>query len=230
MAQASEALSAPVVSGNVSLYNESQGEAIYPTPIIGALGLLDDVGLQVGAGFTRAGDAVVLLGAGEVAGRAEYLAGSEYLDLIHGLVAGRPSIDLDLEVRLQSACVRLIRDGVIRSAHDCSDGGLAVAIAECCILGGLGFDGEFEVGGRWDAALFGEAQSRIVVSLSPDLVSVLGEVCDVEGVPWVALGRTGGGSLRVGGDVDLKLESVDDAWRNALERAITRDGFPPPRE
>ncbi len=230
MARASEALSAPVVSGNVSLYNESQGEAIYPTPIIGALGLLDDVGLQVGAGFTRTGDAVVLLGAGEVAGRADALAGSEYLELVHGLVAGRPSIDLDLEVRLQSACVRLIRKGIIRSAHDCSDGGLAVAIAECCILGGLGFDGEFKVNGRWDAALFGEAQSRIVVSLSPDLVPALGEICDVEGVPWIALGRTGGGSLRMGGRIDLKLERVGDAWRNALERAITGDGFPPSRE
>ena len=227
MARASEALSAPVVSGNASLYNESQGESIYPTPIVGALGLLDDIGQQVAAGFTRPGDVVVVLGTDGVGGRAEALAGSEYLEAVHGLVAGRPSIDLDLEVRLQRTCVRLIREGVIGSAHDCSDGGLAVAIAECCILGGVGFDGGFELDGRWDAALFGETQSRIVVSLSPDLVPALGEVCGAEEVPWVELGRTGGSSLLIGGCIDLGLDQVEDAWRNALERALTGDGFPP---
>ena len=220
MARASEALSAPVVSGNASLYNESQGESIYPTPIVGALGLLDDIGLQVAAGFTRPGDVVVLLGEGAVGGRSEALAGSEYLELVHGLVAGRPSIDLDLEVRLQRACVRLVREGVIRSAHDCSDGGLAVAIAESCVLGGIGFDGGGELDGRWDAALFGETQSRIVVSLSPAHVPALGDVCGAEEVPWVELGRTGGGSVRMGGYVDLGLDQVEDVWRNALERAL----------
>ena len=224
MARASEALSAPVVSGNVSLYNESQGEAIYPTPIVGALGLLDDVDVQIGAGLTRPGDAVVLLGTDEVGGKAGALAGSEYLDVVHGLVAGRPMIDLDLETALQRACVRLVREGVIRSAHDCSDGGLAVAIAESCVLGGIGFEGDFKVNDRWDAALFGETQSRIVVSLSPELVPDLEKVCQEEGVPWVSLGRTGGGSVRMGGRIDLSLDRVDDAWRNALERAITRDG------
>ena len=223
MARASEALSAPVVSGNASLYNESQGESIYPTPIVGALGLLDDIAHQVSAGFTQPGDVVVLLGTDGVGGRSEALAGSEYLELVHGLVAGRPSIDLDLEVRLQRACVRLIRERIIGSAHDCSDGGLAVAIAESCILGSVGFDGAFELDGRWDAALFGETQSRVVVSLSPDLVPALGEVCDVEGVPWVELGRTGDSSVRMGGCIDLGLNQVEDAWRNALERALAGD-------
>ena len=221
MARASEALSAPVVSGNVSLYNESRGEAIYPTPVVGALGLLEDVDSHVGTGFTRPDDAVVLLGADTVDGRPNTLAGSEYLDLVHGLVAGRPEIDLDLELRLQKAYLRLVREGIIRSAHDCSEGGLAVAVAESCIAGGMGFVGNFEVEDRWDAALFGEVQSRIVVSVPPDLVPALKEICEAEEVPFVEIGRTGGDSLRIGELIDLPLDRADDAWRNALERAVT---------
>ena len=221
MARASEALSAPVVSGNVSLYNESRAEAIYPTPVVGALGLLEDVESHVGTGFTRQDDAVVLLGAANVTGRSGSLAGSEYLDLVHGLVAGRPEIDLDLEVRLQKACLRLVREGIIRSAHDCSEGGLAVAVAESCIAGGIGFQGAFEVEDRWDAALFGEAQSRIVVSVPPDRVPALRGVCHAEEVPFVELGRTGGDSLKFGELIDLPFDRADDAWRNALERAVT---------
>ncbi|MDA1347547.1 MAG: phosphoribosylformylglycinamidine synthase subunit PurL [Chloroflexi bacterium] len=221
IAKASEAFSAPVISGNVSLYNESHGDAIYPTPVIGALGLLEDVEQHVGVGFTRPGDLVVLLGAEQIADDAATLAGSEYLDLIHDLVAGRPNIDLDLEMSLQRACVSLVREGVIRSAHDCSDGGLAVAIAECCIAGDTGFEGEIATSGRWDVVLFGEAQSRIVVTLSPDRLSALKEICRAEGVPWTELGRTGGDTLRLEGLIDLPMEKIDDAWRNALERAVT---------
>jgi phosphoribosylformylglycinamidine synthase len=221
MAKASEAFSAPVISGNVSLYNESQGDAIYPTPVIGALGLLEDVEQHVGVGFTRPGDLVVLLGADRIDERASTLAGSEYLDLIHGLVAGRPEIDLDLEVRLQKACVELVGKGLITSAHDCSDGGLAIAIAECCIAGGMGFEGDFSNSARWDAALFGEAQSRIVVSVPQDKFDSVRAVCLALQVPQMTLGRTEGDSLRLEGLVDLPLRKIDDAWRNALERVVT---------
>jgi len=221
MAKASEAFSAPVISGNVSLYNESQGDAIYPTPVIGALGLLEDVEQHVGVGFTRPGDLVVLLGADRIDERASTLAGSEYLDLIHGLVAGRPEIDLDLEVRLQKACVELVGKGLITSAHDCSDGGLAIAIAECCIAGGMGFEGDFSHSARWDAALFGEAQSRIVVSVPQDKFDSVRAVCLALQVPQMTLGRTEGDSLRLEGLVDLPLRKIDDAWRNALERVVT---------
>ena len=222
MARASQALDAPVISGNVSLYNESRGEGVYPTPVIGALGLLDDVNRHVGIGFERPGDAVVLLGASAVHGEASALSGSEYLELEHGLVAGRPSIDLDLEVAVQRACRRLIREGVINAAHDCSDGGLAVTLAESCIAGGLGFQGDFSVSGRWDAALFGEYQSRIVVSVPPAKLADLERVCVSEGVPWTALGQTGETSVRIGGLVDLPLAKVDDAWRHGLERAVSQ--------
>ena len=138
MADACKALGVPVVSGNVSLYNETRGEAIYPTPVVGAVGVLERVERYVGAAFTKPGDALLLLGAGAVSGSEEALAGSEYLAHVHTLVGGRPEIDLDAEARLQRLLVMLAEAQLLHSAHDCSDGGLAVAIAESAILGGVG--------------------------------------------------------------------------------------------
>ncbi len=224
MAEASKALGAPVISGNVSLYNETHGQAIYPTPIVGALGLLENVERHVTSAFKGEGDLVVLLGAPEVRGDAAALAGSEYLALVHGLVAGRPSLDLEREAAVQRACRRAIREGVLKSAHDCSDGGLAVALAESCIAGRVGFTGECAISGRWDAALFGEAHSRIIVSLAPDRLADLERICRQEGVPWVRLGRTGGSDLRLGSLLALGLEAMDDAWRNGLARALADAG------
>ena len=146
MARACRLLGVPVVSGNVSLYNESQGQAIYPTPIVGGLGLLEDVNKHTRSAFPEEGLAVVVLGVADWKYRPSDLAGSEYLQAIHGLVRGRPSINLALEVRVQQLCRRAIRRGVVASAHDCSDGGLAVALAECSILGDVGFTG----GGAFD--------------------------------------------------------------------------------
>ena len=123
------------------------------------------------------------------------LAGSAYLEAEHGAVAGVPSIDLDLEARVQRLCRRAIREGLLESAHDCADGGLAVALAESCIAGGTGFRGAAEVSGRWDAALFGETQSRIVVSLSADSLPAFERLAAEKGVPWARLGSTGGDSL-----------------------------------
>ena len=220
MARASEALEAPVVSGNVSLYNESRGEGIYPTPIVGCVGLLEDAGLRVGSGFQREGDIVVLLGRSEVHGEASELGASEYLETVHSLVAGRPSIDIELEAAVQLACRRLAGARVARSAHDCSDGGLAVAVAESCVTGGVGFTGDLPVTGRWDAALFGEGQSRIVVSVAPADVGVVERVCREEGVSWVILGAVGGEAMSVRGLVDLPVSELATAWREGLPRAI----------
>ena len=221
MSQASVALSALIISGNVSLYNEAQGASVYPTPVIGALGLLDDVRRHVSIDFKGAGDMVILLGASEVHGDPAALAGSEYLELVHGLVAGRPAIDLDREVAVQKTCRRLIAEEIVQSAHDSSDGGLAVALVESCISGGLGFQGDFEVIGRWDAALFGEYQSRIVVSLDPERAGDLERICQAEGVPWTRLGYAREGPVTMGGLVDVALSDLDDVWRRALERAVT---------
>ena len=222
IAEASEALNAPVISGNVSLYNETQGKAIYPTPTIGALGLLDQVSQHVTTAFRDPGDVVILLGASEVRGEARSLAGSEYLELIHGTLAGRPSIDLHLERAVQTACRRGITENLLKSAHDCSDGGLTVTLAECCIAGEVGFQGTFDSTGRWDAALFGEDQSRIVVTLSPDKQAHLENICKEESVPWTVIGHVGGDSLSIPDHIDLALEDVSAAWRGGLQQALDR--------
>ena len=220
IAQACRALGVPVVSGNVSLYNESEGRPIYPTPVIGALGLLEDVEHRCASAFRDAGDVVVLLGAASTTGKPAVLAGSEVLELAHGMVAGRPAIDLELEVRVQRCCLRLIRDGLVHSAHDCSEGGLAVAVAESAMLGGLGFKAMLAPEGRWDAALFGEGPSRIVVSLSDADLAQVERVCRQGKVPYTVLGTVGGDRFTVPGLVDLPLASLDDAWRHGLERAL----------
>ena len=187
MALASETLDAPVVSGNVSLFNETQGQAVHPTPVVGALGLLDDASRAVGAGFPAEGLAVVLIGPGIGFSGSQDLAGSEYLEVMHGLTAGQPRIDLDLERRVQETCREGVKQGLVRSAHDCSDGGLAVALAESCILGGVGFRGNLDAA-RWDTSLFGEKQSRIVVSLEPADLPVLESLARSRGVPLLSLG------------------------------------------
>ena len=135
-------------------------------------------------------------------------------------MAGKPVLDLDVEARVQHACLRAVRDGVVSSAHDCSDGGLAVALGEASVAGEIGFHGEFEVSGRWDAALFGEGQSRIVVSAPPERLADLARIAAEEGVPWLRLGVTGGERFRLGDLVDLPLEEVAHALRDGLEEAL----------
>ncbi len=219
MAAACIALGVPVISGNVSLYNESQGQAIYPTPVVGALGVLEDVQRYATAGFQNEGDVVLLLGAATVDASPTALAGSEYLGYVHGVVAGRPDIDLQAERRLQEALVSLIRQGFLNSAHDCSGGGLGVTIAESCILGNVGFQGEAALPARWDAALFGEDPSRAVVSLSQERVAEVERIAGELGVPFVRLGTVGGTRFTLTALIDLPLADLADAHGNGLERA-----------
>ena len=232
MARACRALGVPVVSGNASLYNESQGAAIYPTPVVGGLGLLEDARQHCGSGFPEEGLAVLLLGTNQLTARASDLAGSEYLNTIHGLVRGRPRIDLALERRVQGLCRRLIRDRLARSAHDCSDGGLAVTLAECCIQGNGRIDGGGSVGfvasddfsrnipSRWDAALFGEATSRILIAVESDRLGGILDSADAVGVPVMVLGRTEGTRMRIGGLMDLPVEDLARAWFGGLDNAL----------
>jgi phosphoribosylformylglycinamidine synthase len=180
------------------------------------VGLIPDIASQCTPAFKREGDLVYLLGAGEGG-----LEASQYLVTWHGIVAGRPAIDLKLESRLQRCCLSAIRQGIIRSAHDLSDGGLAVALAECCIGGGLGFNG-FPVGrgGRRDQALFGENQSRIIVSVDVRDAARLEKMAGRESVPLRSLGFVGGSRLVIEGDIDLGLEQIETAWRGGLEEAF----------
>ena len=217
MTKACRVLGVPVVSGNVSLYNETRGQAIYPTPIVGALGLFEDVKRHVTLGFPGPDHPVILLGVSAVRGRARDLAGSEYLECLHNKVAGRPDIDLELERRVQQLCRRAIQNGIVASAHDCSDGGLAVALSESCIAGGVGFSSDLKVRGRWDAALFGEAQSRIIISLHPESLSDLAKLATEMDVPFVPLGTTVSSQvLTLGGLIDLTVEELEYVWKRGL--------------
>jgi phosphoribosylformylglycinamidine synthase len=218
MVAACEALGVPVVSGNVSLYNETNGEAIYPTPVVGMLGLIDDVERVVPMAFQDEGDAVFLLG-GDLRGDAADLAGSEYLKLEHRLIAGKPHIDLELEAHVQKACLAAARGGLLKSAHDCSRGGLAVALAECCIAGARGLDAnDAIIEGRLDAALFGEAPSRIVVSTAdPDGLRAL---ASGQGVPLTPLGRIAGDRLRFAAAIDVPVADLRQAYEEGLPAAL----------
>jgi phosphoribosylformylglycinamidine synthase len=222
-----------VVSGNVSLYNESDGVAIYPTPIVGALGVLDDVSKVVPSGFQAAGDVVYLIGEtaerreGEdfIRGEAGHLAGSEYLRQFHGLVAGSPRIDLALEARVQRVLVEGAGERLLRSAHDCSHGGLAVTLAEACLQHGVGFATDrVRLSGRRDAALFGEKASRVVVSVSESNVGTLEALLARIDVPFVRIGVTGGDRLTLSTSIDLPLEEARAAYEGGLAEALAVPG------
>ena len=217
MAEACNTFGIPVISGNVSLYNESMNESIYPTPVAGVLGLLEDVSLACRMGFQQPGDEVLLLGTPP---SADGLGGSEYLEVVHGTVAGKPSISLGTEKRVQELCISLIEKGLLRSAHDCSMGGLGVALALCAVRGEIGFSGEIGVEGRWDAVLFGERQSRIVVSVAPGDIEGVWKMAEESGVRVTGLGVVGGDRLTIGNYIDLPLKEVERVWKNGLSDAM----------
>ncbi|HEY7357867.1 MAG TPA: phosphoribosylformylglycinamidine synthase subunit PurL [Ktedonobacterales bacterium] len=221
MAAAARVLETPVISGNVSLYNESFGQPIYPTPVVGMVGLLEGE-TPLPAGFQRAGDVVALLGAWEAA--PEDLGGSTYLKTLHQQVAGRPpALDLERERAVQRLCLEAYRAGLLRSAHDCSDGGLAVALAEACIWGNAGMIAEANLlasGAAVDlktlALCFGEAPSRIVVSLGADVWPRLSALADAAGVPISRLGTVGGDALTIGQAIAVPVADLARVWRQGL--------------
>ena len=225
IADACRAFEAPIVGGNVSFYNETEGKAIHPTPMIAMVGLLEDVRSAMTQWFRRAGDVIVLLG--EPGGS---LAASEYLALVHGTEAGRPApVNLKAERALHDA-VRAAREaGLIVSAHDASEGGLAVALAECCITspgGALGAAITLDAPGRLDALLFGEAPSRIIVSAPTENRARLETLLRSLDVPHRVLGETGGEHLRitVGKSlaVDLEVGALRTAWKTALPALLKK--------
>jgi phosphoribosylformylglycinamidine synthase len=213
IADACRALDVPITGGNVSLYNETDGRAIYPTPVLGVVGLLEDATNALRRSFREAGDAVCLLGA-----TGEDLGGSELLKVVHGRVAGRPPrLDLVAERRLYEAVLEAVEEGLLRSAHDVSDGGLAVALAECCFgweEPGLGARLDLPDGLRPDVLLFSETPSRMVVTTCD--AARLEERARRHGVPCHRLGVVGGEPLVLasGGRtlVDLPVAALFEAW------------------
>jgi phosphoribosylformylglycinamidine synthase len=215
MADACRALDTPVTGGNVSFYNESGDSAIWPTPVIGMIGLLRDYRLAVGSSFAE-GAAVFLLGE-----TLPELAGSEFAEVVLGTIAGRaPRLDLEAEQRLHILLVEAAGADLLASAHDCSDGGLAVALTECAIAGGTGF----AVGLTGDlpphVALFSESASRVVVSVDVARVGELEDLAGTLGVPLARLGETGGPRVVVDGVLELALVEAIAAYREAIPRLL----------
>jgi phosphoribosylformylglycinamidine synthase subunit PurL len=226
---ACEAFQIPVVSGNVSFYNETNGLSIYPTPILGMVGLIEPADRVVTQWFKQAGDVVILLGA-----TREDLGGTEYLRVIHHREQGSPPyLDLEVEKALHTCVLKLIGEGIVESAHDCSDGGLAVALAECCVS-----HPTKPVGAvlkltldrlRRDAVLFGESQSRVVISVRPAHVDQVLHMAQTFRVPAMAIGTVGGDRviIEVEGDgqtsgctIDSDVHALYDRWANSLKRVL----------
>lgn len=226
MGDACRALETPVTGGNVSLYNENPQGAVYPTPTIGMVGVLEDAAHATGLRFTTPGDAIVLLGE-----NTAELGGSEYLAWIHGVVAGAPpACDLDAERRLIDALLAGIRAGHVRSAHDCSEGGIAVALAESCIADRTQPMGAAVDLSPWSslptrALLFGEAQGRVLLSTA-DAEAVLA-IAKRHGVPARVIGKVteAGSGLRIAAGrttLQLSSERLVEAYHEAIPRAMAR--------
>ncbi len=223
LAEACREFGIPVTGGNVSFYNDTEGASIYPTPVLGIVGLVRDVGRVVNPGFKIEGDVIVLLG-----DAGEEIGGSQYLRIIHGQEKGRvPGLDLAVEKRVQEAAIAAIERGLVRSAHDIADGGLAVSVVESCLQspGKFGCVLDFEDGGRDDTLLFGEGQSRIVVSLGRARLPELRKLAARKKVNLTVIGRVKGRDfvVRRGGRRLLRVpvERLRRAWEETLPGAFS---------
>jgi phosphoribosylformylglycinamidine synthase len=205
MAEACRALETPVVSGNVSFYNETEGRGILPTPVIGMVGLIEDVRRVVSPGFKKEGDLIALLGTTQDEGNV-------------------PALDLDRELAVQSACLAAAEAGLLLSAHDCSDGGVGIALAESCFssLGREAIGAEVNLEGALSSAthLFSESPSRIVITFDPAEAGAVCEIAERNNAPFTILGRVGGHRLiiNVNGAEAIRADvsDLEAAWRNAL--------------
>lgn len=228
---ACDALNVPIVSGNVSFYNETNGLSIYPTPMIGMVGLIEPADRTATQWFKEDGDVIIILGT-----TREDLGGTEFLRVIHHRELGSPPLlNLDLEKAVQACTRQLVRAGLVRSAHDCSDGGFAVALAECCVSGT-----DRQVGAvvqwsgdrlRTDALLFGESQSRVILSVASENTDQVVRTAREMGVPVEKLGTVGGDRLVIeltgtarppGARIDLEVAVLHDCWARALEKRLMK--------
>lgn len=218
MSEAARVLGTPVVSGNVSLYNETAAGAIFPTPVVGMVGILADIGQRCGMAFRDEGDLLVLLGR-----IREELGGSEYLQVCHGLEKGAvPEVDLEEEKRLIDLLVNLVEAGLLKSCHDIADGGLAVALAESSIRGGIGFQADWDFKGiRRDRVLFSEASGRAVASLAEEDLAAVRTLCAQLDLEITVLGRAGGDSMIFADNgsefINLPVLDLARIWGEAIE-------------
>jgi phosphoribosylformylglycinamidine (FGAM) synthase-like enzyme len=230
MVEACEKFETPVVSGNVSFYNETDGRGILPTPVIGMIGLIEDSRKIITQGFKNDGDLIALLGTTN-----DDLFATEYISSLGLLMKdiigwGRvPKLDLDLEKRVQEACLALADERLLNSAHDCSDGGLSVAIAESCFssLGrkSVGANIEIECGDLIpEAALFGESPSRIVVSFKPENMERVREIAESQDCPFALIGKVEGSDLNIAitnhKGISCPVSELEGVWKNSLAKTL----------
>lgn len=209
----------PVISGNVSLYNETNDISIYPTPVIGMAGIIEDASKRMTQYFKKEGDIILLIGVNR-----EEFGLSEYLKEIHYKIRGvPPMLDLDLEKKVQELCLLGIKEGIVKSAHDTSEGGLAVALAECCLTAegvNKGAEVDLEDKIRVDALLFGETQSRIIITVDKGKVDRLQKMADDIDVPVTVIGKVGGDRLIVRHKSEVRLDAslmeMNEAWKKAI--------------
>ena len=237
MAEACKAFNTPVVSGNVSFYNETEGRGVLPTPVIGMLGLVDDVKRVIQPGFKNPGDFIALLGATK-----DDLSISEYATLIQANSATVaeaadelrvPQLDLEAELAVQTACLRAAENGLLRSAHDCSDGGLAVTLAECCFSSNnrQAFGADIDITGENDLAtrLFSESPSRIIISFDQALLGDIEEIVAAAACPMTLLGNVGADRLRIESDgeevIQLDVAEMENAWRSSLKDKLQAEAM-----
>jgi len=214
--EACQKLKTPVIGGNVSFYNESPKGAIDPTPIIGMVGLLYSISEQVTMDFKKEGDLIYLVGK-----NIDELGASQYLklkiDKVDGIV---PQLDLDLEKRVQKTVRSAVKEDVIKSAHDCSEGGLAVTLAESCFENGLGINVDIDEPISDEALLFGESQSRIVVSIAPDDLHKFEEITVSNSVPYMKIGTVQGGEYKFNELINLDVGEMKSKWETAIEVSL----------
>lgn len=216
MAEACHQLNTPVIGGNVSLYNENAKGAIYPTPVVGMVGLIHDTDHITTQGFKSEGDVIYLLGE-----TFAELGGSEFQAILHGVSEGRPpELNLATEKKLLDGVLTSIQSGFVSSAHDVSEGGLAAALAESCISGGVGAEVNLSTELRNDIALFSESQSRIILSVSPGKQADLEQLLKEANVPFAAIGHVGGDqlSININGTSAVKepVEALKSVWEDAI--------------
>jgi phosphoribosylformylglycinamidine synthase len=238
LAEACKAFNAPVTGGNCSLYNQNPGGPIDPTPTVAVVGIVEKLEHVTTQWFKDEGDAIILLG--EIVDATDPLlglGGSAYLQVVHGKKTGSPPrCDLEMAKTLHTTLLGLIQSGLVKSAHDCSDGGLAVALAESCISRLIARETPRLIGAtinlpgldrvsphRLDALLFGETQSRIVITCKPlDAVKVV-ERAKLMGVPAIQIGKVGGNQLTIkiaNGEFNAPLAELHDAWWHSIARAM----------
>jgi len=214
-------LEVPVVSGNVSFYNETKRVPIYPTPTIGMVGIIHDVTKLIKPGFNKPGHLVALAGVNKLE-----ISGTEYLYQIHNKCSGPPpEIDLKFEKRIQEFIREAIDRNLLCSAHDCSEGGLSIAIAESCLYNNIGAEIRLEDKIRGDALLFGETQSRIVISFLENNLKELKELAEKKEVPLSVIGITGGDKLVFEGFFECSLAEMRQKWENGLRERLDAKGI-----